>query len=82
MVIAASSWGRTHAVGPAAANLADDPPTAPRGKLNGRHFKNGAYAARQPQKNETKPIFRPGAERHPSDKSMPTVATRSSAPVR
>ena len=62
MVIAESLWGRTHAVGPAAANLADDPPTAPRGKLNGPHYKNGADAARQPQNNETEAMLRPEAE--------------------
>jgi ERF superfamily len=57
LVIAASLWGKTHGVVPAAENIADDRPTTTNGKLNGRHFKNGAGAARRAQNNETKPIL-------------------------
>jgi ERF superfamily protein len=62
LVMAATLWGRTHAVGPAAANLADDPPPTTNGKLNGRQFENATGAPRRPQNDETKPILRPGAE--------------------
>jgi ERF superfamily len=57
LVIAASLWGKTHGVVPVAENIADDRPTTTNGKLNGRHFKNGAGAARRAQNNETKPIL-------------------------
>jgi hypothetical protein len=62
LVIAATLWGRTHALEPAAANIADDPPTTINGKLNGWHFGNGAGVEGRPQKDETKPILRPEAE--------------------
>jgi hypothetical protein len=57
LVIAATLWGKTHGVMPAAANFADDRPTTTNGKLNGEHFKNGAGVARRAQNNETKPIL-------------------------
>jgi ERF superfamily len=61
-VVAAALWGRTHALESAAANIAGFPPITIHGKLNRRHFGNGAGVERRPQKDETKPILRPEAE--------------------
>jgi hypothetical protein len=57
--IAAALWDRTHAVDPAAAELAGDmnEPT----KLNGEHLADGFGAAIQHQNDETKPIVPPEA---------------------
>jgi hypothetical protein len=62
LVIAATLWGKTHAVVPAAVNIPGDRSTTINGKLNGRHFGNGAGAAGPHQNGETKPIVRPEAE--------------------
>jgi len=47
---------------PGAANSAGDGPSATNGKLNGRHFGDGAGAAGRNQSGETKPNLRPEAE--------------------
>ena len=52
LVLAATLWGKTHAVMPAA-NLAGDQPTTINGKLKGRHFDNGPGAMGLPQDGET-----------------------------
>ena len=59
LVIAATLWGKTHAVMPAA-NIAGDQPITNDRRLNGRHF--GASAAPLLQNDETKPILHPEAE--------------------
>jgi ERF superfamily len=61
LFIAATLWAKTHGIVPEAANLAGDPPMT-KGKLNGRYFKTGAGAARQPENSETNPILRREAE--------------------
>jgi ERF superfamily len=60
--IAATLWGKTHALDPTAASDAGDPPTAIHGPLNGRHLGNGAGAVGRSQNCETKPILGPEAE--------------------
>ena len=60
--IAATLWGKTHAVVPAAANIPGDRPAGINRKLNGRHFGSEAGAVGRPQNRETKPIVRPEAE--------------------
>jgi len=60
--MAATLWDKTHVVVPGAANIAGDGHSAINGKLNERHFGNGAGAAGRNQDGETKPIRRPEAE--------------------
>ena len=52
LVLAATLWGKTHAVMPAA-NLAGNQPTTINGKLKGRHLDNGPGAMGLPQDGET-----------------------------
>ena len=61
LVIAATLWDKTHAVGPAAANNPADRSTTINGKLNGWHSGNVA-GTDQPQNRETKPILGREAE--------------------
>jgi hypothetical protein len=59
LAIAATLWERTHAVDPAAAELASD--IAGPTKFNGEHLTKGAGIATRHQNDETKPILRPEA---------------------
>jgi hypothetical protein len=65
VAIAASLWGRTHAVAPADVEIVGDKDQSAgiSTTLNGRPFGNGAAAAAdRRQNNETKPIRGPEAE--------------------